>query len=117
MFGPVDPGLLLAAGDRVSFVTRKGPVFEADRAEMQVKWPRSEFGGGVHLVVGGKTYRLSLARPPHAPDVDEQMAKSLREAALSLSGWGELFEAGAGIRDIFAARGSGKEWKAYFAAP
>jgi hypothetical protein len=60
--------MLLAMGDRVSFVSRNGPVFKADRAEIRVKWPRTEFGGGVHLTVEGvgKIYRLSLGRPPHA---------------------------------------------------
>ena len=58
-------------GDRVSFVTRDGPVFEADRAEIKARWPGWEFGGGVHLRVDGKIYRLSLARPPPATDMDD----------------------------------------------
>src|SRR5260370_13697709 len=71
MFGRVEPGLLIAReGGRISFVTLKEKVFEAERHEIGVNWPWWEFGAGVHLKVAGKTYRLSLARPPDAPDID-----------------------------------------------
>jgi hypothetical protein len=114
LFGPTDPGLLLSVGDRVSFVTRDGPVFEADRAEIRVKWPRSEFGGGIHLTVDGKIYRLSLARPPHAAEMDTDLRKALSEFALeNLSDW---YTVGAGFRDVHEGRASGKAWKAYFGA-
>ena len=71
MFGGVEPGLLIAREDgRISFVTRKERVFEAERQEIGVNWPWWEFGAGVHLKVADKIYRLSLARPPHAPNVN-----------------------------------------------
>lgn len=114
LFGSTDPGMLLAMGDRVSFVTRDGPVFEADRAEIQAKWPGWEFGGGVHLRVDGKIYRLSLARPPHATDMDDSLRKALSEFVLeNLSDW---YAVGTGFRDVHEGRASGKAWKAYFAA-
>ena len=62
--------MLLAIGDRLSFVTKKGPVFEADRSEIKVVWPRYEFGGGINLTVGGKIYRLSLVRPRGVEEFD-----------------------------------------------
>ena len=113
LFGPTDPGMLLAMGDRVTFLTRDGPVFEADRAEIRVKWPGWEFGGGVHLTVDGKIYRLSLARPPHAAEMDHAMRKALSEMVLENSAWYVL---GGGFRDIHEGRASGKAWKAYFGA-
>src|SRR5213082_1651954 len=71
MFGSVEPGLLIAReGGRISFVTQAEKVFEAERHEIDVNWPWWEFGAGVHLKVAGKTYRLSLARPPNAADIN-----------------------------------------------
>ena len=64
MFGEMEPGLLTAREGRVSFATGQETVFEADRSEIRVNWPWWEFGSGVHLTVSGKTYRLSLIRPP-----------------------------------------------------
>jgi hypothetical protein len=114
LFGPTDPGLLVALGDRVSFVTRDGPVFEADRAQIVVTWPRSEFGGGVYLTVNGKIYRLSLARPPHAAEMDHALRSAISEFALeNLSDW---YSVGAGFHDVHEGRASGKAWKAYFGA-
>ena len=114
LFGPTDPGMLLAMGDHVSFVTRDGPVFEADRADIQAKWPGWEFGGGVHLTVNGKVYRLSLARPPHAPEMDNALRKAVSEFVLeNLSEW---YGVGAGFRDVHEGRASGRAWKAYFGA-
>ena len=114
LFGSTDPGMLLAMGDRVSFVARDGPVFEADRAEIQAKWPVWEFGGGVHLSVDSKIYRLSLARPPHATEMDDALHKALSEFVLeNLSDW---YAVGAGFRDVHEGRASGKAWKAYFGA-
>ena len=67
MFGGTEPGLLTAREGRVSFATRQETVFEADRSEIRVNWPWWEFGGGVHLTVSGKTYRLSLIEPSEGP--------------------------------------------------
>lgn len=89
LFGGMEPGTLQAIGDRVSFVTKKGPAFEAIQSEIKVNWPRIEFGGGVHLTVVGKVYRLSFA-PPAGPE--------------------------GGLGDIRKARASGNAWKAYFGA-
>jgi hypothetical protein len=63
LFPWYDPGVLLAVGDRVSFVAKKGPVFEAGRSDITVTWPWYGFGGAVYLTIGGTTYRLSLVRP------------------------------------------------------
>ena len=90
MFGGVEPGRLSAREGRVSFATRQGIVFEADRHEIRANWPWWEFGAGMHLTVSGKTYRLSFARP--AEDLDN------------------------GIGSIGGARAAGKAWKAYFGA-
>jgi len=109
LFGPTDAGVLFAVGDRVGFLTRNGPVFEVERAEVRVNWPWWEFGGGVHLTVGGKIYRLSLARPPRAADIDESALKSVLSSS-------ELSEMVVNIRSIFEGRASGRAWKAYFDA-
>jgi len=109
MFGPSEVGILLAIGDRVSFVTPKGSVFEADRAEIRVDWPWWEGGGGVHLTVGSKIYRLALARPKNATDVDASWLELLFSPA-----HGELGEAIGGIGEVFKGRAAGKAWKAYF---
>jgi hypothetical protein len=90
MFGRVEQGLLTAREGRVSFATREGTAFEADRPEIRVNWPWWEFGAGVHLTVSGKTYRLSFARPPE----DEN----------------------SGLVSLPAARAAGKAWKDYLGA-
>lgn len=107
-----DPGLLLAVGDRVSFVTKTGPVFEADRAEIKVSMPRRELGGGLHLTVGGKVYLLSLVRPNGAPKFDETMREALKEFAFSqLTQWTDVVMP---VLDIHRGRANAKIWKAYF---
>lgn len=85
MFGGAEPGLLIAReGERISFVTQKEKVFEAERHEIGVNWPWWEFGAGVHLKMAGKTYRLSLARPPHTPDINlSERGGSSRRSLLS----------------------------------
>jgi hypothetical protein len=109
LFGPTDAGVLFAVGDQLGFLTRNGPVFQIDRAEVRVNWPWWEFGGGVHLTVEGKIYRLSLARPPRAADIDESALKSVLSSS-------ELSEMVVNLRSIFEGRASGKAWKAYFGA-
>ena len=104
MFGSAEPGILIARGDNVSFVTRNGPLFEAGRAEIQVNWPWWEFDAGVHLTVGGKIYRLSFARPARGAQLDPAAAAA------------ELHGAIIDVRDAFKTRATGKVWKAYFAA-
>jgi hypothetical protein len=112
MFGPSEAGILLAMGDWVSFITPDGPVFEADRVEIRVNWPWWEGGGGVHLTVGSKIYRLALARPRNAPpDPDESWSKLLFSPS-----HGEIGEAIGGIGEVFKARATGKAWKAYFSS-
>ena len=118
LFGPTDPGMLLAIGDRVSFVTKKGPVFEADRSEVKVVWPRSEFGGGVHLSVGGQIYRLALVRPRGAPEFDKTSRENLSQAAREMVAdllW-DGSSALTGFGDIHQGRASATDWKAYFGA-
>jgi len=106
MFGGAEPGLLIAReGGRISFVTLKERVFEAERHEIGVNWPWWEFGAGVHLKVAGKTYRLSLARPPDAPDID------LGERGWLVSTLAVLDPTG--ISSIGRAFASGKAWKSY----
>ncbi len=64
------------------------------------------FGGGVHLRVDGKIYRLSLARPPHATEMDDALRKALSEFVLeNLSAW---YAVGTGFRDVHEGRASGK---------
>ena len=118
MFGPQEPGMLTAVGNRVSFVTKNGPVFEANRADIGVNWPRSEFGGGVHLTVGGKVYRLALVKPKGVPEFDKTAKENLSEAArdalvdFASEVAGELFQ----LRYVARGRESGKAWKEYFAS-
>src|SRR5881275_460158 len=45
MFGSVEPGLLIAReGGRISFVTQREKVFEAERQEIGVNWPGGSLG-------------------------------------------------------------------------
>ena len=116
LFGPTDSGMLLAIGDRVSFVTKQGPVFEGDRSEVEVVWPRSEFGGGAHLTVRGRIYRLALVRPKGAPEFDKTSRENLSQAAREIVA--DLLWDGSssltGFGDIHKGRASAKDWKAYF---
>ena len=103
MFGSVEPGLLIAtAAGKISFVTQKERVFEADRREIGINWPWWEFGAGVHLKVMGKTYRLSLARPPDAPDIN-----------LGDFSWLGFLDP-TGITSLGRAFANGEAWKNYF---
>ena len=119
LFGGYAPGMLLASGERVSFVTKDGPVFEADRAEIAVDWPWHQFGGAVNLTVHGQTYRLSLIRPKGAPQFDPTPREYRPDAGRD---WVSEFviRDGRAIPEDFAAirdgRGSGRNWKAYFGA-
>jgi|SRR5450755_1956574 len=113
-----DPGMLLAIGDRVSFVTAKGPVFEANRNEIKVKWPRSALGSAIYLTVGEKLYRLSLARPSGATTFEatrKELDKDLKVAGLVFLG-GDFAELDKQFFDVRRGRTSGKAWKAYFGA-
>jgi hypothetical protein len=57
LFQNQDPGLLIAReGGRISLVTLKEKVFEAEKHEIVAKWPWYQFGQGVRLKVAGKTY-------------------------------------------------------------
>jgi hypothetical protein len=106
MFGRVEPGLLIAReGGRISFVTQTEKVFEAERHEIGVNWPWWEFGAGVHLKVAGKTYRLSLARPPRAADINLGERGGLVSMLI-----GRDFT---GISSIGGALADGKAWKSY----
>lgn len=109
MFGSVEPGLLIAtAAGRISFVTQNERIFDADRREIGVNWPWWEFGAGVHLKVMGKTYRLSLARPPNAPDIN----LGERGLASTLTSLGFLDPTG--ITSLGRAFANGEAWKNYF---
>ena len=108
MFGSVEPGLLIAREGRISFVTQTEKVFEAERHEIGVNWPWWEFGAGVHLKVAGKTYRLSLARPPNAPDIDLGERGGLVSTLVALG-----FMDRTGISSLGRAFASGKAWKSY----
>src|SRR5260370_23518739 len=44
-------------------------LFEADKQDVKAKWPWWYFGGGVHLTVGGKGYRIYFT-PPQGADFD-----------------------------------------------
>ena len=105
MFGSVEPGLMIAREGRISFVTQTEKVFEAERQEIGVNWPWWEFGAGMHLKMAGKTYRLSLARPPNAPGIDLGERSGLVSALAALDS--------TGISSIGRAFASGKAWKSY----
>jgi hypothetical protein len=117
-FARYAPGMLAATGDRVSFVTKNGPVFEADRGEITVAWPRYQLGGGVNLTVGGEIYRLSLVRPKGAARFDRTPRENRSDARREMAA--DLLWEGSSVISGFAAYGRGlasaKEWKAYFGA-
>ena len=104
MFGSVEPGLLIAReGGAISFVSAGKKVFEAERHEIDVNWPWWEFGAGVHLKVAGTMYRLSLARPPSASDIN---VGEKRRVLSTL-----VFRDRTGISSLGRAFASGKAWK------
>lgn len=110
-----DAGMLLAIGDRVSFVTEKGLVFEADRADIQVKWPRIGVSTLLYLTVSDQVYRLSLARPRGATTLNEAR-KSKSKAVVDVLTEGDAKDLILGARDVHRGRASGKAWRAYFGA-
>lgn len=110
-----DAGMLVAVGDRVSLVTAKGLVFEADRDDIKVQWPRLGLGTLIYLTVGDKLHRISLARPRGARTFDAPK-ESLSQAVFGVITGGELKDVILGTRDIHRGRASGKDWKAYFGA-
>jgi hypothetical protein len=117
-FGSIDAGMLLAVGDRVSFVTKKGTIFQADLSEIKVKWPGCWAGFAVNLATGGKVYRLSLARPRGGEEFDKTAGENLSRAVRETLGdlvWDGFYGISA-YGDAKKGRASGKHWKAYFAA-
>ena len=57
VFQNQNPGLLIAReGGRISLVTLKEKVFDAEKHEISARWPWYQFGQGVRLKVAGKTY-------------------------------------------------------------
>lgn len=116
-----DGGSLRAVGDQVSYVTKKGMVFEADRSKITAEWPWH--GGGVNLTVHGKTYKLSFVPPKGATEFDksdaENRSQGKRELGLGLVGalvtsWVDVFDVGVEIKDAWKGRGITRQWKAYF---
>lgn len=105
MFGGATPGVLIGqAGGKITYLTKKGMVFEAKRGEIGVNWPWWEFGAGVHFRMAGKVYRLSLARPPHMPDINlSEEGLASRLASLDPTG----------INSLGRAFANGKAWKDY----
>jgi hypothetical protein len=60
LFQNQDPGLLIAReGGRISLVTLKEKVFDAEKHEISARWPWYQFGQGVRLKVAGKTYSFA----------------------------------------------------------
>lgn len=116
MFGWQEPGRLAADGDQVRFVTKEGVVFEANRADIGVKFPKSEFGGGVHLTVEGKVYRLALVKPKGVPEFGKTANENLSEAArdVLIDSVSELAGAISDVWHIPEGRAAGKAWKEYF---
>lgn len=102
MFAGQDPGLLIAReGGRISLVTLKEKVFEAEKHEIGVKWPWWEFGQGAHLKVAGKTYRFGWI-----PGSGTSAAWGRREIERVVSTLAE--------REGFTgALAKGKAWKSY----
>jgi hypothetical protein len=57
LFQNQDAGLLIAQeGGRISLVTLKEKIFDAEKHEISAKWPWYQFGQGVRLKVAGKPY-------------------------------------------------------------
>jgi len=111
MFGGMAPGLLIAReGGRISFVTQKQKVFEAERHEIDVKWPWWEFGAGAHLKVAGNTYRFSWLPPANTegPSLGTRGRERLVSTLAGLAGLDFT-----GISSIDKALANSKAWKSY----
>lgn len=100
-----DAGVLMATEGRVCFITRSGPLFEADKQDVKAKWPWWYFGGGVHLTVGGKGYRIYFT-PPQGADFDWGVFADILPPLAALV----VLQAG---REIVEGVRSGKAWREY----
>ena len=57
-------GILALNNNMVAFITKKGEEFHVPLSDIKIiKWPKLQFGYGVHLDVKGKTYKLTFAQP------------------------------------------------------
>jgi hypothetical protein len=100
-----DAGVLMATEGKVSFMTRSGPLFEADKQDVKAKWPWWYFGAGVHLIVGDKRYRIYFTPPQGAEFELGAFADVLPPLAVF-----EVLNAGRAIRE---GRASRKAWRTY----
>ena len=101
MFGGRAPGLLIAReGGRISLVTQKQKVFEAERHEIDVKWPWWGLGLSAYLKVAGNTYPFSWLPPtdPEGPSLSTKEREDSLDARWSR--WSRLH------RDQFYRQGS-----------
>ena len=97
------PGFLALSGDRLSFVSDDGIVFDEPLERVTgISFPWYYFSGGFTATIGGTRRRISLTRPNGAPDPDTGL----------LGGRSDLLSAASSLRDVRAGRRAGKEWRA-----
>lgn len=104
LFQNQDPGLLIAReGGRISLVTLKGKVFEAEKHEIGVKWPWYQFGQGVRLKIADKSY--GFAWMPGSGTSASWGRREREQVFLTLCGQEELGSS------VYLAEA--KAWKSY----
>ena len=102
MFQNQDPGLLIAReGGRISLVTLREKVFEAEKHEIGVNWPWWQFGQGLRLKVAGKTYWFAWV--PGAGTASIWGSRELERVVSTL----------AGQVGFTGALATSKAWKSY----
>ncbi len=109
-----DAGVLLATEGRVCFMTRSGPLFEADKQDVKATWPWYYFGGGVHLTVGGKGYRIYFTPPQGADfDLSDFMQALPQQVTPYIAGLNVLVVGIKAGREIVEGVRSTKAWREY----
>jgi hypothetical protein len=79
-------GVLTLHNGLVSFLTAKGEEFNIPLTEIKnVKWPKMQFGYGVHIDVNGKTYKFTFMQPNGQSRLDEGLITSFGRIANGVS--------------------------------
>lgn len=109
LIGRVTPGLLICDNDRIQFITEEGIQFNEQLSEMKdVKWPFFRMGFGFDVIVNGKKYQFSFAKPnPSAPELDDTLTDQL----LRFTGPGRLSEVIKTFKNLKTDKATTKIWK------
>lgn len=110
IFGGSTPGILSLSEGIISFITTDGIKFTEPLSEVkEVKWPFIRLGLGVSVVVKGKKYSISFAKPnASAGELDESSLQQLYH----LTPVGRAAESIALFGKLGSFKQTAKQWKA-----